>query len=125
MAAPLPAFASLDSATRKGAPVASGPLAYFPDALTLVAVLCRLGNDKHSPGQPLHWAKEKSSDELDALARYLLDELKGAPIDPEVAELGEFAHAVQIAWRALAHLQRRCDAWREAYADRVTASDRS
>lgn len=112
------AFAPKDSAERKACPVASGVLAYFADALVLVSRLSRIGNDKHNPGQPLHWAKEKSGDEADALMRHLLDHLRGEPIDRDVEELGALAHLTQVAWRALAMLQRACDAERAATAKR-------
>lgn len=88
-----------DSAARKAAPVYSGVLRYFPDALAEVARLSYAGNAKHNPGEPLHWAREKSTDELDALARHLIDCGK---IDPDDG----FLHDVKVAWRALANLQR-------------------
>ena len=116
------AFAPKDSAERKACPVASGVVKYFPDALMLVSRLSRIGNDKHSPGQPLHWAKEKSGDEPDALMRHLIDHFTGAPIDADVEELGELAHLTQVAWRALAMLQRACDAERAKDA-RPSAED--
>jgi hypothetical protein len=106
------AFAPKDSAERKACPVASGVVKYFPDALMLVSRLSRIGNDKHNPGEPLHWAKEKSGDEPDALMRHLIDHFTNAPIDADVEELGELAHLTQVAWRALAMLQRACDAER-------------
>lgn len=110
-----PIFMSTDSATRKRMPVASGCLAYFPDALLLVSFISKVGNDKHNPGEPLHWAKEKSSDEPDAETRHMLDHLRGLPPDPGLEELGELGHLASKAWRALAHLQRACDAARATY----------
>ncbi len=110
----VPPFMSTDSATRKLMPVASGVLAYFPDALMCVSWISRVGNDKHNPGQPLHWAKEKSSDESDAEVRHLLDAARGLPPDPGLEPLGELGHLASKAWRALAHLQRACDQARAA-----------
>lgn len=109
---PVPVFMSEDSATRKLMPVASGVLGYFPDALLLVSFVSRAGNDKHNPGQPLHWAKEKSTDEPDCEVRHMLDYLRGLPADPGLEPLGHLAHLASKAWRALAHLQRACDAER-------------
>jgi hypothetical protein len=86
------------SAERKGEPVHSGVLLYFPDALAAIARLSKAGNDKHNPGEPLHWARGKSMDQMDALVRHSLTR---DSVDPEVGEL----EAVALAWRALAELQ--------------------
>lgn len=87
-----------ESQRRKDTPVWSGVLRYFPDAIAAVARLSKAGNDKHNPGEPLHWSRGKSNDHGDCLVRHQLtpDEL-----DPETNEL----HAVAVAWRALAQLQ--------------------
>ena len=91
-----------DSKTRKGMPLFSGCISYFPDALLAVAEHSRKGNDKHNPGQPLHWAKDKSSDQADCIARHLVDiGPNWDNIDPEFNSL----HATALAWRALALLQ--------------------
>ena len=88
-----------DSATRKGLPVTTGCLDYFPLALLEVSRLSLLGNEKHNPGQPLHWSHDKSSDHADCLARHLLE--RGTP-DPD---MGGLSHTVHVAWRALALLE--------------------
>lgn len=93
-----PALRQLTSAERKGAPVTTGVLHYFPDAIMAVARVSKAGNDKHNPGQPLHWARNKSTDHLDCEGRHLLTPYA---ID---ADSGEFEQA-QVAWRALADLQ--------------------
>jgi hypothetical protein len=111
----VPVFMSADSAVRKSMPIATGVLAYFPDALLLVAFISRLGNDKHNPGQPLHWAKEKSTDEPDCEVRHMLDGFRKLPPDPGLEALGQLSHKASKAWRALADLQRACDAERTAY----------
>lgn len=85
-------------ADRKGIPVYSGVMAYFPDALRAVARLSREGNDKHNPGEPLHWSRGKSADHKDCIARHLMD---AGSVDPETGML----HDVALAWRALANLQ--------------------
>ena len=87
-----------DSKARKDIPLARGCLDYFPDALAAVAELSRAGNDKHNPGQPLHWSREKSSDHADCIMRHLVDRGK---IDLEDGIL----HDVKVAWRALAMAQ--------------------
>lgn len=113
---PIPPFMSTDSDVRKQMPVATGCMAYFPDALMCVSFISKVGNEKHNPGQPLHWAKEKSTDEPDAEVRHMLDHLRGLPPDPGLEPLGELGHLASKAWRALAHLQRACDAVRAAHA---------
>lgn len=86
---------------RKAMPIYSGVLKYFPDALLEVSKVSKIGNDQHNPGQPLHWAKEKSTDEADALVRHLLDAGK---IDTD-----GIRHTAKCAWRALALLQRELE----------------
>lgn len=87
----------LTSAQRKEYPVATGFIDYFPDAAAAVAHISYRGNQKHNPGQPLHWARGKSSDHTDCLMRHLVE--RGA-VDTDGAE-----HLAQVAWRAMADLQ--------------------
>lgn len=82
---------------RKATPIFSGVLRYFPDALAAVAALSHAGNEKHNPGEPLHWSRGKSQDHLDCLMRHL--------VDAGTVDTDEFYHDVKIAWRALANLQ--------------------
>ena len=88
-----------DSAERKRIPLFSGVVAYFPDALVGVARVSFEGNEKHNPGQPLHWAREKSTDHEDCIARHSVDALKAATLEEKVQ------HLRNRAWRALASLQ--------------------
>jgi hypothetical protein len=83
-------------------PVFSGVMMYFPDALLAVAEHSRKGNDKHNPGEPMRWAKEKSTDQADCIARHLID--IGPTWDATDPEFGSY-HATALAWRALALLQ--------------------
>lgn len=82
---------------RKGAPITTGVIDYFPLALIEVAKCSKAGNDQHNPGQPLHWAKEKSTDHADCLVRHLVDR---GTIDTD-----GIRHSAKVAWRALALLQ--------------------
>lgn len=91
-----------DSVTRKNSPVFSGVLQYFPDAMMAISRHSKAGNDKHNPGQPLHWAKDKSKDHADCIARHLID--IGPNWDLTDPETGSY-HATALAWRALALLQ--------------------
>lgn len=91
---------------RKQRPLASGVLDYFPDALMEVAHCSYVGNEQHNPGQKLHWAKEKSTDDPDALLRHLKDR---GTLDTDGVR-----HSAKVAWRALALLQREIEAERKA-----------
>jgi hypothetical protein len=91
-----------DSAARKTIPVATGVLDYFPAAIAAVAELSRIGNDKHNPGEPLHWARGKSSDHADCIMRHLIER---GTIDTD-----GLSHSVKVAWRALALLQEELEA---------------
>jgi len=87
---------------RKQFPVASGFLDYFPDAIVAVAHLSWKGNQQHNPGLPLHWARDKSTDEADTLMRHFLQR---GTLDTD-----GIAHSVKLAWRAMALLQKELEA---------------
>ena len=87
-----------DSQERKGIPITTGLLDYFPAALAEVAKVSKAGNDKHNPGEPMHWARGKSMDQADCIGRHLIE--RGG-LDPETG----MRHSAQLAWRALALLQ--------------------
>jgi hypothetical protein len=93
-----PALRQRNSAERKAEPLHTGVMLYFPDALAAIARLSKAGNDKHNPGQPLHWSRGKSADHSDCVARHSLTPLL---VDPETGEI----EAVAKAWRTLAELQ--------------------
>lgn len=86
-----------DSKERKDVPIYSGVLMYFPDAIAAVAACSKAGNDQHNPGQPLHWAREKSTDHHDCIARHLME---AGAVDSD-----GIRHSAKVAWRALAALQ--------------------
>lgn len=88
---------SQDAAERKGTPITTGVLDYFPLAIAAVAQCSKAGNDQHNIGQPLHWAKEKSTDHADCIARHLID--RGS------FDTDGIRHSAKLAWRALAALQ--------------------
>lgn len=77
-----------DSKERKTYPLYSGLVRYFPHALAAVAHHSYVNNEKHNPGEPLHWSKEKSNDHQDCLLRHVLEQDWTA-----------------VAWRALAILE--------------------
>jgi hypothetical protein len=88
---------SADAKERKGTPITTGVLDYFPLAIAAVAQCSKAGNDQHNKGQPLHWAKEKSTDHADCIARHLID--RGS------FDTDGIRHSAKLAWRALAALQ--------------------
>lgn len=90
-------LSTLTSAERKTYPIATGFLDYFPDATAMVAHVSYLGNQKHNPGQPLHWSRAKSNDHADCEVRHMIE--RGAR-DPE-----GILHSAEKAWRAMADLQ--------------------
>lgn len=92
----------VDAKQRKGLPLASGCLDYFPAALAAVAEVSRVGNDQHNPGQPLHWARGKSMDQADCLLRHL--------VERGTMDHDGIRHSAKIAWRALALLQLELEA---------------
>ena len=88
-----------ESEDRKSMPVYSGVLKYFPDALKEVSKCSLAGNNQHHPNKPLHWDKNKSTDNEDALVRHLIDHSTN-PVDDDGV-----LHLSKVAWRALASLQ--------------------
>ena len=82
---------------RKRMPLATGCMDYFPDALLAVASCSLVANEQHNPGEPLHWAREKSNDHADCLARHMLER---GTLDTDGVR-----HSAKVAWRALALLQ--------------------
>jgi len=86
-----------DPQERKSTPIATGVLDYFPLALSEIARVSKAGNDQHNPGQPLHWAKDKSTDHADSLIRHFLE--RGT------FDIDNQRHSAKVAWRALALLQ--------------------
>ena len=77
-----------DSAKRKEYPLYRGLFKYFPHALCAIAHHSYKNNEKHNPGEELHWSRGKSDDHRDAEMRHVLE-------DDWVAH----------GWRALAILQ--------------------
>lgn len=92
-----------DSAARKRQPIATGVIAYFPRALAAIAEVSRRGNEKHNPGAPLHWAKEKSTDEADSAMRHICDALE---FGPQALDAEGVPHLRSACWRMLAWLER-------------------
>ena len=97
-----PPLSKANAAERKTMPILSGAIAYFPDALGWVSFVSFVGNMQHNPGQPMHWAQEKSKDHKDCCARHLAG--LGTLDDDGIP------HSWKLAWRALANLQMEAQA---------------
>lgn len=110
-----------DPKARKKIPIWSGFVCYFPDAMAAVAQLSYIANEQHNPGEPLHWAKGKSMDHMDAFMRHSVDQLTGGPRDTDGV-----LHAVKKAWRAMSDLQTMADNGIDIYAavNSVAPSDK-
>lgn len=86
-----------DDNNRENYPLYDGLFAYFPAALLEVSRWSKVGNDKHNPGEPLHWSREKSTDHENKILRHLLDARE--------LDANGFPEAVALAWRSLALCQ--------------------
>lgn len=100
-----PSTPAKKAALRKMQPVGSIIRDYFPDALRAVAAVAWVGNEKHNPGEPLHWARGKSDDHHNALARHLIDSEGWNTEELKDGRVFQVLHAANLAWRALAYLQ--------------------
>lgn len=76
----------------------SGVLGYFPNALAAIGRWSAQANEKHNPGEPMHWAYPKSTAHLDAALSHLT---QAGRIDPGSG----VPHLVNAAWRVLAALE--------------------
>lgn len=73
---------------------------YFLKAWMAVANVAIKGNEQHNPGQPLHWAREKSTDQLNTAFRHQIDYGMGVKKDTD----GQW-HLAKAIWRLSAQLQ--------------------
>jgi hypothetical protein len=80
--------------------IATGVVDYFPNALAAVGRHSRLGNEKHNPGEEMHWAFDKSTAHADAAMSHFAQR---GQIDPETGE----DYDVGALWRMLAMVETR------------------
>lgn len=83
-----------ETEVRKDYPLFDGLFGYFPNALCEVARWSKHSNQQHNPGEPMHWAKDKSTDHKNKIMRHTLD--------AEQLNKDGFYEAIGAAWRALA-----------------------
>jgi Domain of unknown function (DUF5664) len=93
-----------EAVERKKYPVYSGVLCYFPAAIAEISRVSYLGNEQHNPGEPLHWARGKSTDQGDTALRHIMDH-ENDPRDTDGAY-----HLAKACWRLLARLQLHLEA---------------
>lgn len=86
-----------DADERNLYPMAEGLLYYFPNALAEVSRISKVGAEQHLPGQPMHWARGKSTDHANKIIRHLIDAGK--------MDSKGIRHSAYAAWRILALLQ--------------------
>lgn len=89
-----------DDKSRKALPIFTFLTEYFPDAIVELVKVSVAGNEQHNPGEPLHWARGKSMNQLDTAFRHMWDHKRGTVLDTD----GQY-HMAKAAWRALAELQ--------------------
>lgn len=99
----------LTSEQRKQYPMTAGLLDYFPDACAETSHVSWLGNEKHNPGEELHWARGKSMDHADCIQRHLTQ--RGG-FDTIVVNGATYRvrHSAALMWRAAALLQEELEA---------------
>lgn len=104
----------IDRDQRKNTPMLSGCINYFLAAIAGVARHSKRSNAQHNPGEPMHWARGKSTDHAECIVRHLSDmqDIEAfmrrnqpagrayLPGDEIVQTLLQEADA--LAWRALA-----------------------
>lgn len=99
-----------DSQVRKMMPVGTVATEYFPLGDRGRAAVSWVGNEKHNPGEHLHWSRGKSDDHENALLRHLQD-MKAPGADGwDTYELPDgrvyqVRHASAASWRASAIAQ--------------------
>lgn len=86
---------------------------YFPDSFLAVANVAIAGNEQHNPGEPLHWARGKSMDQMNTAFRHQWDYGRGVKKDTD----GQY-HLAKAIWRLSAQLQLDIEAERRQNGDK-------
>lgn len=102
-----------DYDARKALPVYDFLVGYFPDAFVEVVRVAVAGNQQHNPGEHLHWAREKSTDQLNTALRHMMDHGTGNTLDTD----GTY-HLAKAIWRLSAELQLLVERARQAEQER-------
>jgi hypothetical protein len=95
---------------RKDIPLYDGTMGYFPLAFREMARVSADGNEQHNSGEPLHWAREKSTDQINTAFRHLADYKSGNLFDGVSRVDGKpILHLAKTFWRIGAELQLLCE----------------
>lgn len=103
-----------DDASRKALPIFDVLTKYFPRAVLELVKVCVVGNEQHNPGEPLHWARGKSMDQMNSIQRHLMDYGLGKRVENDPATTrwkdgrGPSVRTLVLAhviWRACAQLE--------------------
>lgn len=98
-----------DDKERKQAPLVRCMLDYFPAAMMELARHSFLNNEKHNPGEEPYWARGKSNDHADCIARHLIE--RGGFYELKIGgETYKLRHSGALLWRAAALLQEELEA---------------
>lgn len=93
-----------EESERNQIPLCEGCLDYFPLALAEVAKVSLIGNQQHNPGEPMGWARAKSTDHANKILKHL--------VDRGTNDIDGTRHSAKVAWRALALLEEELEAER-------------
>lgn len=97
-----------DSQERKKYPVCTGVLDYFPSAILEIARVSYEGNKQHNPGQPLHWARGRSTDQEDTTLRHTMERTVSEDSNQTFTltrDIDGTYHMAKACWRLLATFQ--------------------
>jgi hypothetical protein len=99
-------FGEDDKVRKNDWPIWDFMFGYFARAWLEVVRVAVVGNKQHNPGQRLHWAREKSTDQLNTAMRHLFDYAK-AKAEGQIVPRDAKGMAVlaQSIWRLSAQLQ--------------------
>lgn len=89
-----------DYQARKDLPLWDYMFGYFPDAWLAEVAVAISGNQQHNRGESLHWAREKSTDQLNTAFRHIFDHGQGTAKDTDGCY-----HLAKAIWRLKAELQ--------------------
>jgi hypothetical protein len=111
-----------DYAARKALPLYDVYTKYFPRAQIELVKVAVVGNEQHNPGEPLHWARGKSMDQLNTAMRHMLDHALGNVYDDDPAveitradgtkfyPSHRTMHLAKAMWRLGAAIELLCEA---------------
>lgn len=118
----IPLTLGYDSQARKDTPLLATVFGYFAAAMAGLARHCVRSNEKHNKGEPVHWARGKSTDHAECNLRHLIDaeEMKawlrrnpGRPEREAVLTMLEHEYDARV-WRASADSQEFYEEFRNA-----------